>query len=163
MINGKRDKRSAKYSIRSCCKNFYFSKFIFRVDFKINFTTIRFSYPSEQFELNLTETGWKLDNQDNVNIDSYKIARFANTTQLLLADGFLNDEESKDIDFNQSDALITLVPKSKAPSTITRIRLKQIDENRVAVKSGNIPIIYYISIPKAREILLGKNDFILQE
>lgn len=124
---------------------------------------IRFSYPSEQFELNLTETGWQLDNQDNINIDSYKIARFANTTQLLLADGFLNDEESKDIDFNQSDALITLVPKSKAPSTITRIRLKQIDENRVAVKSGNIPIIYYISIPKAREILLGKNDFILQE
>ena len=124
---------------------------------------IRFSYPSEQFELNLTETGWQLDNQDNINIDSYKIARFANTTKLLLADGFLNDKESKDIDFNQSDALITLVPKSKAPSTITRIRLKQIDENRVAVKSGNIPIIYYISIPKAREILLGKNDFILQE
>ena len=83
--------------------------------------------------------------------------------RLLAHDGFLNDSESKDIDFNQSDALITLVPKSKAPSTITRIRLKQIDENRVAVKSGNIPIIYYISIPKAREILLGKNDFILQE
>ena len=85
---------------------------------------IRFSYPSEQFELNLTETGWQLDNQDNINIDSYKIARFANTTQLLLADGFLNDEESKDIDFNQSDALITLVPKSKAPSTILPISSK---------------------------------------
>ena len=124
---------------------------------------IRFSYPSEQFELNLTEKGWQLDNQDNIDIDSYKIARFANTTQLLLADGFLNDSESKDIDFNQSDALITLVPKPKAPSRITRLRLKQIDEKRVAVKNGNIPIIYYISISKAQEILLGKNDFILQE
>ena len=124
---------------------------------------IRFSYPSEQFELNLTEKGWKLDNQDNINIDSYKIVRFANITQLLLADGFLNDSESKDIDFNQSDALITLVPKPKAPSRITRLRLKQIDEKRVAVKNGNIPIIYYISISKAREILLGKKDFILQE
>jgi hypothetical protein len=124
---------------------------------------IRFSYPSEQFELNLTEKGWQLDNQDNINIDSYKIARFANITQLLLADGFLNDSESKDIDFNQSDALITLVPKPKAPSRITRLRLKQIDEKRVAVKNGNIPIIYYISISKAREILLGKKDFILQE
>ena len=124
---------------------------------------IRFSYPSEQFELNLTEKGWKLDNQDNINIDSYKIARFANTTQLLLADGFLNDSESKDIDFNQSDALITLVPKPKASSRITRLRLKQIDEKKVAVKNGNIPIIYYISISKAREILLGKKDFILQE
>ena len=125
--------------------------------------TIRFSYPGEQFELNLTEKGWQLDNQDNINLDSYKIARFANTTQLLLADGFLNDTESKDIDFNQSDALITLVPKAKAPSRITRLRLKQIDEKRVAVKNGNIPIIYYISISKAQEILLGKNDFILQE
>ena len=124
---------------------------------------IRFSYPGEQFELSLTEKGWQLDNQDNINLDSYKIARFANTTQLLLADGFLNDTESKDIDFNQSDALITLVPKAKAPSRITRLRLKQIDEKRVAVKNGNIPIIYYISISKAQEILLGKNDFILQE
>ena len=104
-----------------------------------------------------------MDNQDNIDIDSYKIARFANTTQLLLADGFLNDSESKDIDFNQSDALITLVPKPKATSRITRLRLKQIDEKRVAVKNGNIPIIYYISISKAREILLGKKDFILQE
>ena len=124
---------------------------------------IRFSYPSEQFELNLTEKGWQLNNQDNIDIDSYKIARFANITQLLLADGFLNDSESKDIDFNQSDALITLVPKPNAPSRITRLRLKQLDEKRVAVKNGNIPIIYYISISKAQEILLREKDFILQE
>ncbi len=124
---------------------------------------IQFSYPNEQFELNLTENGWQLNNQNNINIDSNQIARFANITQLLLADGFLNDSESKDIDFNQSDALIILVPKPKAPSRITRLRLKQLDEKRVAVKSGNIPIIYYISISKAQEILLREKDFTLQE
>ena len=123
-------------------------------------SSIRFSYPEKEFEINLSDSGWILNNNPEIILDTTKIAQFANITQLLLAEGFLSDEEAKDVDFNQSDALITFIPKPKTSSSISRIRLKQIDANRIAVKSGNSPIIYYLSLPNAIQLLASEETFL---
>ena len=72
-----------------------------------NIDSIKFSYPDREFEINLSESGWILNNNPEIMLDTTKIAQFANLTQLLLADGFLTEEEAVKVDFNQSDALIT--------------------------------------------------------
>ena len=125
-----------------------------------NLESIRFSYPEKEFEINLSDSGWILNNNPEIILDTTKIAQFANITQLLLAEGFLSDEEAKDVDFNQSDALITFIPKPKTSSSISRIRLKQIDANRIAVKNGNSPIIYYLSLPNAIQLLASEETFL---
>jgi hypothetical protein len=125
-----------------------------------NIQSITFSYPDKEFEINLSDQGWILNENPDLILDSNKVGQYANQTQLLLADGFLTDEESKEVDFNQSDALFTFIPKPKTSSTITRIRLKQIDSNRVAIKNGNSPIIYYLNIGNAMELLVNEEKFL---
>tara|TARA_B100000073_G_scaffold348458_1_gene367433 strand:+ start:695 stop:1618 length:924 start_codon:yes stop_codon:yes gene_type:complete len=128
-----------------------------------NIESIKFSYPDREFEINLSESGWVLNNNPEIMLDTTKIAQFANLTQLLLADGFLSEEEAVKIDFNQSDALITFMPKPKTSSTISRIRLKQIDANKVAIKSGNSPIIYFLSLVNAQQLLPSEENFYLTD
>ena len=128
-----------------------------------NIESIKFSYPDREFEINLSESGWILNNNPEIMLDTTKIAQFANLTQLLLADGFLSEEEAVKIDFNQSDALITFMPKPKTSSTISRIRLKQIDANKVAIKSGNSPIIYFLSLVNAQQLLPSEENFYLTD
>ena len=128
-----------------------------------NIDSIKFSYPDREFEINLSESGWILNNNPEIMLDTTKIAQFANLTQLLLADGFLTEEEAVKVDFNQSDALITFIPKPKTSSTISRIRLKQIDANKVAIKSGNSPIIYFLSLVNAQQLLPSEENFYLTD
>ena len=128
-----------------------------------NIESIKFSYPDREFEINLSESGWVLNNNPEIMLDTTKIAQFANLTQLLLADGFLSEEEAVKVDFNQSDALITFMPKPKTSSTISRIRLKQIDANKVAIKSGNSPIIYFLSLVNAQQLLPSEENFYLTD
>ena len=128
-----------------------------------NIDSIKFSYPDREFEINLSESGWVLNNNPEIMLDTTKIAQFANLTQLLLADGFLTEEEAVKVDFNQSDALITFIPKPKTSSTISRIRLKQIDANKVAIKSGNSPIIYFLSLVNAQQLLPSEENFYLSD
>ena len=128
-----------------------------------NIDSIKFSYPDREFEINLSESGWILNNNPEIMLDTTKIAQFANLTQLLLADGFLTEEEAVKVDFNQSDALITFIPKPKTSSTISRIRLKQIDANKVAIKSGNSPIIYFLSLVNAQQLLPSEENFYLSD
>ena len=128
-----------------------------------NIDSIKFSYPDREFEINLSESGWILNNNPEIMLDTTKIAQFANLTQLLLADGFLSEEEAVKVDFNQSDALITFMPKPKTSSTISRIRLKQIDANKVAIKSGNSPIIYFLSLVNAQQLLPSEENFYLTD
>ena len=128
-----------------------------------NIDSIKFSYPDREFEINLSESGWILNNNPEIMLDTTKIAQFANLTQLLLADGFLTEEEAVKGDFNQSDALITFIPKPKTSSTISRIRLKQIDANKVAIKSGNSPIIYFLSLVNAQQLLPSEENFYLSD
>jgi len=128
-----------------------------------NIESIKFSYPDREFEINLSESGWVLNNNPEIMLDTTKIAQFANLTQLLLADGFLTEEEAVKVDFNQSDALITFIPKPKTSSTISRIRLKQIDANKVAIKSGNSPIIYFLSLVNAQQLLPSEENFYLSD
>ena len=128
-----------------------------------NIDSIKFSYPDREFEINLSESGWVLNNNPEIMLDTTKIAQFANLTQLLLADGFLSEEEAVKVDFNQSDALITFMPKPKTSSTISRIRLKQIDANKVAIKSGNSPIIYFLSLVNAQQLLPSEENFYLSD
>tara|TARA_Y100001970_G_scaffold40588_1_gene50041 strand:- start:15311 stop:16234 length:924 start_codon:yes stop_codon:yes gene_type:complete len=128
-----------------------------------NIESIKFSYPDREFEINLSESGWVLNNNPEIMLDTTKIAQFANLTQLLLADGFLSEEEAVKVDFNQSDALITFIPKPKTSSTISRIRLKQIDANKVAIKSGNSPIIYFLSLVNAQQLLPSEENFYLTD
>ena len=128
-----------------------------------NIESIKFSYPDREFEINLSESGWVLNNNPEIMLDTTKIAQFANLTQLLLADGFLTEEEAVKVDFNQSDALITFIPKPKTSSTISRIRLKQIDANKVAIKSGNSPIIYFLSLVNAQQLLPSEENFYLTD
>ncbi len=128
-----------------------------------NIDSIKFSYPDREFEINLSESGWILNNNPEIMLDTTKIAQFANLTQLLLADGFLSEEEAVKIDFNQSDALITFMPKPKTSSTISRIRLKQIDANKVAIKSGNSPIIYFLNLVNAQQLLPSEENFYLTD
>ena len=128
-----------------------------------NIDSIKFSYPDREFEINLSESGWVLNNNPEIMLDTTKIAQFANLTQLLLADGFLSEEEAVKVDFNQSDALITFMPKPKTSSTISRIRLKQIDANKVAIKSGNSPIIYFLSLVNAQQLLPSEENFYLTD
>ena len=128
-----------------------------------NIESIKFSYPDREFEINLSESGWVLNNNPEIMLDTTKIAQFANLTQLLLADGFLSEEEAVKVDFNQSDALITFMPKPKTSSTISRIRLKQIDANKVAIKSGNSPIIYFLSLVNAQQLLPSEENFYLSD
>jgi len=128
-----------------------------------NIDSIKFSYPDREFEINLSESGWVLNNNPEIMLDTTKIAQFANLTQLLLADGFLTEEEAVKVDFNQSDALITFIPKPKTSSTISRIRLKQIDANKVAIKSGNSPIIYFLSLVNAQQLLPSEENFYLTD
>ena len=66
---------------------------------------------------------------------------------------------ANDIDFLNKNFIINKLEISTFKTSLdgTIKFLFEIDENRVAVKSGNVPIIYYISISKAREILLSKN------
>ena len=123
-----------------------------------NIDSIKFSYPDREFEINLSESGWILNNNPEIMLDTTKIAQFANLTQLLLADGFLTEEEAVKVDFNQSDALITFIPKPKTSSTISRIRLKQIDANKVGIKSGNSPIIYFLSLVNAQQLLPSEEN-----
>ena len=128
-----------------------------------NIESIKFSYPDREFEINLSESGWILNNNPEIMLDTTKIAQFANLTQLLLADGFLTEEEAVKVDFNQSDALITFMPKPKTSSTISRIRLKQIDANKVAIKSGNSPIIYFLNLVNAQQLLPSEENFYLSD
>ena len=128
-----------------------------------NIDSIKFSYPDREFEINLSESGWILNNNPEIMLDTTKIAQFANLTQLLLADGFLTEEEAVKVDFNQSDALITFIPKPKTSSTISRIRLKQIDANKVAIKSGNSPIIYFLNLVNAQQLLPSEENFYLSD
>ena len=128
-----------------------------------NIDSIKFSYPDREFEINLSESGWVLNNNPEIMLDTTKIAQFANLTQLLLADGFLSEEEAVKVDFNQSDALITFIPKPKTSSTISRIRLKQIDANKVGIKSGNSPIIYFLSLVNAQQLLPSEENFYLTD
>ena len=52
VINRKCNKGSAKYSIWSSCKNFYFVRFIFFINFKIDLTSKRFTNPIFLHEFN---------------------------------------------------------------------------------------------------------------
>lgn len=122
--------------------------------------SVAFTYPDDEFVVSLEEGDWVLvDEKESEPANLIQIDTMLRSLELLFADGFASEEESRGLDFEGSFASVRIVTASGASVPTTRLRILERDDISYYLKTPARPTIFIVNKNLIDLLLRSKVDF----
>ena len=123
---------------------------------------VSFRYPGEEFVLATSEGRWMVlsDDGEANPADPFQVVTVLRTLELLLARGFVDDEEAKGLRFDVPDALIRVATMEGASNPNASLRFLKRDDTSYYLKIPTRATVYIVGQDVIDALLKKRADFL---
>lgn len=130
---------------------------------KTDVESITFTYPEGTFSLSLGEGFWLITAAEGqAPADFFAVDQLLSSLEILVAQGFASFGESRDLKFDEADAVVRIVTKESSSTPITSIRFLARDEDSYYVRTPLQSTVFVMAKQAADMVLVGIEDLIFQ-
>ena len=130
---------------------------------KVEVESVTFTYPEGEFSLSLGEGIWLITAPEGqAPADFFAVDRLLSALEVLVAQGFASAGESRDLKFEEADAVLRVVTKQGATAPTTSIRFLRRDDNSYYVRTPLQPTVFVMAGEAADLVLVGIEELIFK-
>lgn len=130
---------------------------------KVEVESVTFTYPEREFALTLGEGIWLITAAEGqAPADFFAVDGLLSALEVLVAQGFASVTESRDLKFEDADAVLRIVTREGATAPTTSIRFLARDDGSYYVRTPLQPTVFIMAKEAADLVLVGIEDLVFQ-
>ena len=130
---------------------------------KVEVESVTFTYPEGEFSLSLGEGIWLITAAEGqAPADFFAVDQLLSALEVLVGQGFASATESRDLKFEEADAVLRIVTREGATAPTTSIRFLARDDNSYYVRTPLQSTVFVMAKQVADLVLVGIEDLVFQ-